>query len=69
MRERAHPHFEGHRVYHKSMWILFVVLLVLAVLAFGTGILAHALGFLLWVALGLAIVAVIVWLVRFISSR
>lgn len=50
------------------MGALALILIIAALVLFGFGIFVGAVKFLIWVALGLAVVAVIVWLVRFIRG-
>jgi hypothetical protein len=51
------------------MNILLIIIGIIAVIMLLTGGLVHALSFLLWVGLVLAIIAVIVWLARIITGR
>ena len=52
----------------KEKGALALILIIAALVLFGFGIFVGAVKFLIWVALGLAVVAVIVWLVRFIRG-
>ncbi len=51
------------------MNILLIIVGIIAVVLLLTGGFIKALGFLLWVGLVLAIIALIVWLVRVITGR
>ncbi|MDP9028029.1 MAG: hypothetical protein M3N46_10850 [Actinomycetota bacterium] len=51
------------------MNILLIIVGIVAVVFLLTGGLVHALSFLLWVGVVLAVIAVIVWLARVISGR
>lgn len=51
------------------MNILLVVIVIVAIILAITGGLVQALNWLLWVALVLAAIAIIVWLMRTISGR
>ena len=51
------------------MNILLIIIAVVAVVLLLTGGFVHALNFLLWVGIVLAVIALIVWLVRMISGR
>lgn len=51
------------------MTILGVIIAVIAIALLLTGGLVETLGFLLWVGVVLAVIAVIVFLMRFISGR
>ena len=51
------------------MNILLIIVGIIAVVLLLTGGFVHALNFLLWVGLVLAVIALIVWLVRVISGR
>jgi len=50
------------------MSTLILILLILAAIFFGFGIFVGAVKFLIWVAIALAVVAAIVWLVRYIRG-
>jgi hypothetical protein len=50
------------------MGILALILIILAVLFLGFGIFVEAVKFLIWVAIALAVIAAIVWLVRYIRG-
>ncbi len=51
------------------MNILLIIIGVIAVVLLLTGGFVQSLNFLLWVGLVLAVIALVVWLVRFISGR
>jgi len=51
------------------MNILLVIVIIVAIILAITGGLVQALNWLLWVALVLAAIAIIVWLMRLISGR
>jgi hypothetical protein len=51
------------------MNILLVIIAIIAVVLLLTGGFVHALNFLLWVGIVLAIIAIIVFLVRVITGR
>lgn len=51
------------------MNMLLVIIAVIAIALLITGGLVETLNFLLWVGLVLAVIAVIVWLVQYISRR
>jgi hypothetical protein len=51
------------------MNILLIIIAIVAIVLLFTGGFVHALNFLLWVGIVLAIIAVIVFLVRVISGR
>lgn len=51
------------------MNVLLIVVAIVAVALLITGGLVQSLNFLLWVGIVLAVIAVIVWLVQFISGR
>ncbi|MES2170082.1 MAG: hypothetical protein V4479_05090 [Actinomycetota bacterium] len=51
------------------MNILLIIIAIVAIVLLLTGGFVHALNFLLWVGIVLAIIAVIVFLVRVISGR
>ncbi len=51
------------------MNILLIIIGIVAVVLLLTGGFVHALSFLLWVGIVLAVIALIVWLVRMISGR
>lgn len=51
------------------MNILLIIIGIIAVVLLLTGGFVHALNFLLWVGIVLAVIALIVWLVRLISGR
>jgi len=51
------------------MNILLVIVIIVAIVLAITGGLVQALNWLLWVALVLAAIAIIVWLMRLISGR
>jgi uncharacterized membrane protein YdfJ with MMPL/SSD domain len=53
----------------ESMNILLIIIGIVAVVLLLTGGFVHALNFLLWVGIVLAVIALIVWLVRMISGR
>jgi hypothetical protein len=53
----------------KTMNILLVIVIIVAIVLAITGGLVQALNWLLWVALVLAAIAIIVWLIRLISGR
>ena len=53
----------------KTMNILLVIVIIVAIVLAITGGLVQALNWLLWVALVLAAIAIIVWLMRLISGR
>lgn len=48
--------------------LVAVLLVIAAILLFG-GLFIEAVKFLVWVAIALAVVAVIVWLIRYIRGR
>lgn len=50
------------------MGTLALILIIAALVLFGFGIFVSAVKFLIWVAIALAVVAAIVWLVRFIRG-
>jgi undecaprenyl pyrophosphate phosphatase UppP len=52
-----------------TMNILIAIIAIIAVALLFTGGFVPSLNFLLWVGIVLAVIAVIVWLVRFISGR
>jgi len=51
------------------MNILLAVIAIIAVVLLLTGGFVQSLNFLLWVGIVLAIIAVVVWLVRYLSGR
>ena len=51
------------------MNILLIVIAIVAVALLITGGLVESLNFLLWVGIVLAVIAIIVWLVQYISGR
>ncbi|HKT56060.1 MAG TPA: hypothetical protein VJR25_04750 [Microbacterium sp.] len=51
------------------MTILIIIIAILAVIALITGGVVHALNFLLWIGIVLAVIAIIVWLLRVITGR
>lgn len=51
------------------MNILLIIVGIIAVVLLLTGGFVHALSFLLWVGLVLAVIALIVWLARVITGR
>lgn len=51
------------------MNILALIIAIVAVILLFTGGFVQSLQFLLWVGIVLAVIAVIVWLIRFISGR
>lgn len=51
------------------MNILALIIAIIAVILLFTGGFVQSLQFLLWVGIVLAVIAVIVWLIRFISGR
>ena len=51
------------------MNILALILIIVAVILLISWGIVPTLQFLLWIAIALAVIAVIVWLVRFISGR
>ncbi len=51
------------------MNILALIIAVIAVILLFTGGFVQSLQFLLWVGIVLAVIAVVIWLVRFISGR
>lgn len=52
-----------------DMNIFLVILLIIAIALFITGGLLEAVGFLIWVAVALVVLAIIMWAVRAISGR
>ncbi len=64
--DRVPPDVKG-RV--KKMNILALIIAIIAVVLLFTGGFVQSLQFLLWIGIVLAVIAVIVWLVRFISGR
>jgi Na+/H+ antiporter NhaC len=48
---------------------LLIVLIVLAIIFFGFGLLVEAVKWMLWIALALALVALISWLWRYITGK
>jgi hypothetical protein len=52
-----------------TMNILLIIIAIIAVVLLLTGGFVHALNFLLWVGIVLAVIAVIIWLIRVISGR
>ncbi|QIG57861.1 hypothetical protein SEA_PAULODIABOLI_145 [Microbacterium phage PauloDiaboli] len=50
------------------MGVLALILIIAALILFGFGIFVSAVKFLIWVAIALAVVAAIVWLVRYIRD-
>ncbi|GMA95587.1 hypothetical protein [Pseudolysinimonas kribbensis] len=53
----------------KKMNILALIIAIIAVILLFTGGFVSSLQFLLWIGIVLAVIAIIVWLVRFISGR
>ena len=51
------------------MNVILIVVAIVAVALLITGGLVESLNFLLWVGIVLAVIAIIVWLVQFISGR
>lgn len=51
------------------MGVLALILLFAALVLFGFGFFIEAVQFLIWVGIGLAVVAAIVWLIRYISGN
>ncbi|WP_166789118.1 MULTISPECIES: hypothetical protein [Cryobacterium] len=51
------------------MNLLLIIIAIIAVGLLITGGLVQSLNFLLWVGIVLAVIAIIVWLVQFISGR
>jgi len=51
------------------MNILVVLIAIIAVILLFTGGFVPSLNFLLWIGIVLAVIAVIVWLVRYLGSR
>lgn len=51
------------------MNLLLIIVIVIAVVLAITGGLVESLGFLLWVGIILAVIAVIAWLIRMIGGR
>lgn len=51
------------------MNLLIILIAIIAIALLITGGLVETLSFLLWVGLVLAIIAIIVWLIRFITGR
>ncbi|WP_172979768.1 hypothetical protein [Agromyces agglutinans] len=51
------------------MNILIAIIAIAAVVLLITGGLVPTLNFLIWVAIALAVIAVIVWLVRYLGNR
>ena len=51
------------------MNILLIIVAIVAVVLLLTGGFVQSLNFLLWVGIVLAVIAVIVWLVRYLGSR
>ncbi len=51
------------------MNILIAIIAIIAVVLLFTGGFVQSLNFLLWVGIVLLVIAIIVWLVRFISGR
>jgi hypothetical protein len=51
------------------MNIFLIVIAVIAVILLLTGGFVHAVNFLLWVGIVLAVIALVVWLVRMLSGR
>lgn len=52
-----------------NMNILIAIIAIIAVVLLFTGGFVPSLNFLLWVGIVLAVIAVIVWLVRYLSGR
>jgi heme/copper-type cytochrome/quinol oxidase subunit 4 len=63
-----HPEFAGSRKEASIMSLLGIIIAVIAVALLLTGGFVQSLNFLLWVGIVLAIVAVIVFLVRYLGS-
>jgi hypothetical protein len=63
-----HPEFAGSRKGASIMSLLGIIIAVIAVALLLTGGFVQSLNFLLWVGIVLAIVAVIVFLVRYLGS-
>jgi hypothetical protein len=51
------------------MNILIAIIAIVAVILLFTGGFVQSLNFLLWIGIVLAVIAVIVWLVRYLSNR
>ena len=51
------------------MNILALIIAIIAVVLLFTGGFVQSLQFLLWIGIVLAVIAIIVWLIRFITSR
>jgi drug/metabolite transporter (DMT)-like permease len=52
-----------------TMNILIAIIAIIAVIMLFTGGFVQSLNFLLWIGIVLAVIAVIVWLVRYLSGR
>ena len=63
------PRYEGGIKEIDTMNILIAIVAIIAVILLFTGGFVQSLNFLLWVGIVLLVLAVIVWLVRFLTGR